>query len=250
MNFNRQTFWENYRREFGSASQSQVDAIQDLLTRFEDTRAFWQTIPEISYALATIKHETANSFLPITEYGNRPYFNKYDGRSDLGNTNSGDGYKFRGRGFVQITGRKNYAKFSPLVGVDLVSNPDFALNPITAFKIMSIGMRDGLFTGKKFSDYIAPKKCDYVNARRIINGTDKAALIAGYARQFQTILENSVSAAPIAAELESAAHFGDSQQTAVTPGKGSAINSGEGQQSSGTDSDLTTPQNNGDSPDN
>jgi hypothetical protein len=53
---------------------------------------------------------------------------------------------------------------------------------------MKIGMEKGLYTGKKLSDYINQSRCDYVQSRRIINGMDRAKLIADYAVFFETIL--------------------------------------------------------------
>ena len=101
------------------------------------------------------------------------------------------GYRFRGRGYVQITGRANYRKFSDVVGTDLVAVPDLALNPDHAYKIMSAGMARGLFTGVGLPKYINPAGCDYVNARRIINGLDHAADIATAATRFQACLEEA-----------------------------------------------------------
>ncbi len=90
-----------------------------------------------------------------------------------------------GRGFVQITWEKNYAKFTKIVGVDLVRNPDAALRPDIAAKIIVIGMMEGLFTGRKLSDYINESNADYYNARRTVGainvaGTDTAQLIVNH----------------------------------------------------------------------
>src|SRR5690606_34845086 len=63
---------------------------------------------------------------------------------------------FYGRGFVQLTWQNNYRKMSEFLGVDLVSNPDLALKPEYATKILVYGMVNGSFTGKKLSDYISP----------------------------------------------------------------------------------------------
>jgi len=194
MRFDRDKFWTGYRQAFGKVNQKTVDAIEFLLTEFESTQ--WSRA-KISYALATIKHETANTFLPITEYGSKAYFNKYNGRADLGNTQDGDGYRFRGRGYVQITGRKNYEKYH------IANSPELALEPATAVKILIGGMSNGTFTGKKLSDYISESKVDYINARRIINGTDKAQLIAGYAKSFEKILNSAV--------------LNPTEKTAITP---------------------------------
>lgn len=187
MKFNKEAFWDNYRTTYGKVTQKTVDAIEELLHGFETFKE-WKDLQQIAYAFGTIKHETAGTFEPITEYGNRAYFDKYEGRKTLGNNKKGDGYKFRGRGFVQITGRANYEKFSDLLGIDLTVNPELALLTSNALYILTVGMHKGLFTGKKLSDYINLQICDYKNARRIINGTDKAILIAGYAREFEEIL--------------------------------------------------------------
>ena len=77
---------------------------------------------------------------------------------------------------------------------DLEQDPDQALRPAIAYQIMSVGMRKGLFTGKKLSDYIAAPVCDYKNARRIINGVDQAALIAGYAATIEDVLKSAIVA--------------------------------------------------------
>lgn len=224
MKFNRETFWTAYRQAFGKVSQDTVSAIEFLLGEFKRS---WTNTLRIAYAFATIKHETAGTFLPITERGGKTYFNKYNGRKDLGNNQPGDGYRFRGRGFVQITGRKNYTKYG------IADNPDLALEPATAFRIMTDGMRTGGFTGKKLSDYITANKADYKNARRIINGLDKADLIAGYAKQFETILKGSaalpasdnarsltddptIDKTPAVGEGESAASAADTPDDAVS----------------------------------
>lgn len=92
---------------------------------------------------------------------------------------------------MQITGRANYAKMTRVLklgeGENLITDPDQALRPIVAYRIMSVGLR-GSFTGKKLSDYINDTRCDYLNARRIINGTDKWELIKNYAEKLERIL--------------------------------------------------------------
>jgi len=177
----------------GELSQSQVDGINAILDGW-DSNGQTDDLRHLAYMLATVYHETGplsakGHMLPVTERGGPDYFKRYDGRADIGNVEPGDGYKFRGRGLVQLTGRANYRKASNALGVDLVYQPDIALEPIIAVQIMFDGMAAGWFTGKKLSDYLNDKVADWTNARRIINGTDKAAMIAGYAREFYAALK-------------------------------------------------------------
>jgi predicted chitinase len=142
----------------------------------------------LAYMLATVKHECANRWMPVTEVGKHDYFDKYNADTSLGaqvgNTQPGDGYLYRGRGFVQITGRRNYRRLGQLLkmGDSLETNPDLALREDVAYNIMSYGMRKGSFTGRKLGQFITQTACDYKNARRIINGLDQADRIAGYAQ--------------------------------------------------------------------
>jgi TP901 family phage tail tape measure protein len=139
---------------------------------------------QIAYMLATAQHESM--FKPIREFSSG---RQYEGRSDLGNTQAGDGVKYKGRGYVQLTGRANYEKYSKLTGKDLVNNPDAALEPQTAAQILVHGMKTGNFTGRKIGDYVGGGKADYRNARRTINGMDRADLIAGYAKEWEQKLK-------------------------------------------------------------
>jgi predicted chitinase/cell wall-associated NlpC family hydrolase len=82
--------------------------------------------------LATVKTEVSN-FQPIREYASGQ---DYEGRADLGNTQPGDGVRFKGRGFIQITGRANYREYGRKLGIDLEGNPDLALRPDVAAKIL------------------------------------------------------------------------------------------------------------------
>lgn len=140
---------------------------------------------KLAYILATAFHE-ADRFRTMEEYASGA---AYEGRKDLGNTQAGDGKRFKGRGFVQITGRRNYADWSERLGEDLIVSPDKAKDPAIAARILVQGSILGTFTGRQLGDYITATKADYTNARRVINGTDKAALIAGYAAKFEAALK-------------------------------------------------------------
>jgi predicted chitinase len=208
MRFSHKTFFDGYRREFGRLSQPVVAAIDAVLTAMEADPQL-KDVRYAAYQFATMRIETAGTYAPITERGGRSYFLRYDITSnprkarELGNDQPGDGYTYRGRGFVQITGKTNYRKLSKVVGLDLVASPDLALRPDVAYTCMSFGMRTGMFTGKRLSDYISGARCDYRNARRIINGTDRAAEIAGYAQQFERILRSALIPADVAESLPS-----------------------------------------------
>lgn len=201
MKFDRVKFFQGfrpwYKAETGLAlAQDKVDALEFLLSQFESDPA-WTAVPEVAYALATIHIETfwpksGKRYEPIVEGGSNAYFKKYDGRDDLGNNQPGDGLRFKGRGYVQITGRKNYTKFTKLLNVDLLGNPNLALDPVISFKIMSIGMFNGIFTGKKLGTYVSATKKDYVKARGVINGNDRAREIAGYADVLEDILAEAL----------------------------------------------------------
>lgn len=184
----RQSFYAAVRANPfpGHLSEEQVAGMGAILAEWE--RRGGGDLRWLAYMLATTYHETAHRMRPITEYGQRSYFDRYEGRKDLGNTVKGDGYLFRGRGYVQLTGRRNYTLASRKLGVDLVGAPDRALEPTLAAAIMFVGMAEGWFTGKGLGDYINAAETDYLNARRIINGTDKALLIAGYAEAFHKAL--------------------------------------------------------------
>src|SRR5579883_57057 len=89
-------------------------------------------------ALATIRVE-APPFAPINEYGNDAYFTRmYEHRTDLGNKEVGDGAKFHGRGYIQLTGRANYERYGHLLGIDLAGNPDLALVPENAAELFAL----------------------------------------------------------------------------------------------------------------
>ncbi len=133
---------------------------------------------QMAYILATTVHESgAGAHMEEFASGSA-----YEGRRDLGNSQSGDGVRFKGRGYVQITGRNNYSNWSRKLGIDLVANPELAERPETAARILVQGMKEGSFTGKKLGDYLGNGKTDFEGARRIVNGTDKASTFAATAR--------------------------------------------------------------------
>lgn len=159
-----------------------------------------------AYCLATAYLETAMTMQPIKEKGGPKYFFRmYDINGsrphkarELGNVHPGDGALFCGRGYVQLTGRRNYAKATAELrkigfDVDLVANPDLAMRPDVAAAIMVLGMQHGWFTSRKLSDDLQARGpsslAQFKASRDIINGTDKDDEIAAFAIDFQAGLQ-------------------------------------------------------------
>ena len=139
---------------------------------------------QIAYILATAEHESGlGKWMEELASGWA-----YEGRSDLGNNQPGDGPRYKGRGFVQITGRRNYTDWSDRLGIDLVNFPEQAGQPDIAAKILVRGMLSGTFTGHRLGQYIWGYWRDFYNARRIVNGLDRAAWIEAIALEYYKVL--------------------------------------------------------------
>lgn len=207
-------FYAELRRSpvlFGkSLSQGQVESLEAMLDEAQRRRV---ELHQLAYILATAYGEAGSSLKPVSENLNytasrivqvwptrfanvadaKPYArnpqklaNKvYANRNGNGPESSGDGWRYRGRGPVQLTGRANYRKFG------LENNPDKALDLPTAVHILFEGMLTGAFTGKKLVQYVQQTHQDYVNARRVVNGTFEAEKYANYAKAFESALEAS-----------------------------------------------------------
>lgn len=169
--------------KFTNDSFKKANYIADSLININNVpQTVW--IKQVAYILATIYHETAHTFKPVEEYGKgkgKLYGQYFDiDRSKYTNLN----HLYYGRGFVQITWLSNYKKAKDKLGIDFVNHPEYALDFDNSIKITNIGMVEGWFTGKKLDTYINEKQTDYLNARRIINGTDRAEQIASIASAF------------------------------------------------------------------
>ena len=183
---NRPQFFASIRPLFKRLSQSQVDGLNFLLDAFEQDGGL--SVQEMAYMLATAYHETAATMLPIEEYG-KGRGRKYGQNIDIdGSRYKGLPHVYYGRGYVQLTWLTNYVKATEKLCIDFVNNPELTLDPVNAANIMIVGMQEGWFTGRKLAHYFAHSKKDYLNARRIINGTDKMQLIADYANKFEAAL--------------------------------------------------------------
>lgn len=187
----RKLFFDGYRKQFGKLNQNQVEGLNQILDFIEDD-AELDDPRHVAYILATIIHECARQWKPIEEYASGQ---AYEGRRDLGNTEPGDGKRYKGRGYTQTTGRRNYRRITeewnrqhPDEQIDAINNPEVLLIPHVSWFATSFAMRTGLYTGKELDDFIHGNVTDYYRARKIINGLDRADLIAGYARKFEQIL--------------------------------------------------------------
>ena len=132
--------------------------------------------------MATIRIEVGKGYLPIREFAsNEAYFDRYEGRADLGNTIAGDGRKFKGRGYIQLTGRANYTTYAQKLGVDLVNNPDLALDVPISAKILA-----QYFIDRKVDE--ACLKGDWLTVRKLVNGVNRATGLPNGWEEFKKVI--------------------------------------------------------------
>lgn len=198
----------------GALSQDAVRGITAILDEWE--RRGLTDLRWLAYMLATVLAECGHDMLPVREG-----FKETDEQARAYVKRKGYKYAvviggkvYYGRGLVQLTWLKNYDKMSKLLGVDLVGNPDLALDPSIAAKIMFEGMIRGSFTGKKLADYFNAAGTEW-KARPIINGHDREAEIAGYGKQFYADLLHA--AAPAATHAQIGQTLPASAPVEVTP---------------------------------
>ena len=180
---NRKKLFDTIRQPLfkGKLSQPQVDGIETILKACDK----WKIADPrwIAYILGTTYHETAKTMQPIEEYGKgkgKPYGGKIDVN---GKPYTTPDKLYFGRGYVQITWLSNYKKMGKILSLPLAEQPELALISGIAADIMLEGMTKGKssfgdFTGKSLEDYFNAHKTDWVGARVIINGKDKAEKIA------------------------------------------------------------------------
>ena len=173
---NRAKFFTSVRSSLfgGKLEQNEVSGCETIINAFEAaglTNVHW-----LAYMLATVFHECAGTMQPIEEYG------KGKGRK-YGVPAGPFKLVYYGRGLVQLTWLDNYQRAEDELGQPFVEHPELALDPKHAADILIKGMAQGWFTGKRLAQYFNSKN-DAYNARRIINGTDKAARIAGHYENF------------------------------------------------------------------
>ncbi|TLU83357.1 MAG: hypothetical protein FDX30_09995 [Chlorobium sp.] len=163
--------------------QKQKDGFKYLLAKIEglDLDKRWA-----AYIIATVWHDTLCAMQPISEKGSLRHFNNYENCN--GNIFLGDGFLYRGRGYVPLVWKDNYQKFGRLLGIDLLGDPEVVLNPEIAWKILIAGMTGGLFTGDNLLKYFNDVNTDWIEARKIINNSDDGEQIAEHAIKFYEAL--------------------------------------------------------------
>lgn len=148
------------------------------------------TLQQTAYILATGRWETAHTMKPVEE----AFW-----LSDSWRAKNLRYYPWHGRGYVQLTWERNYLNAGQKLDRDLTTNPDAVMQPQVAAEILVAGSLEGWFTKHKLTDHVNAKKTDYVNARRVINGTDKANAIASLAEKYEDALKTAGYGAPKAA---------------------------------------------------
>lgn len=194
MTLNRKHFFDTVRDTLfdGAMNQGQVHGMEAILREWEVQQL--TDLRWLAYILGTTFHETARTMQPIAEFGKGKNYD-YGKKLKMG---GGPGKRipyalpdklYYGRGHTQNTWYENYerlTKGAKTLGKDwdFLINPELLLEMEPSIWATYFAMQVGLYTGKKLKNYFNDKKEDWVNARRIINGTDKADLIAGYGKKF------------------------------------------------------------------
>ena len=167
---NRPTFFQYVRNApfGGRLSEKQIEGLNKILD-FKETKYPDLSLNEFAYILATAFWESGRTMQPVREKGGEKYLRskKY--------------YPWVGEGLVQITWERNHRKFGATAPGQMLTWPK-------ALDALFRGMTQGMFTGKRLSQYFSDQKEDPREARRIVNGTDKAGLIADFYHNFKMAL--------------------------------------------------------------
>jgi len=181
---NQRSFYDSIRETLfkGSISSDQFRGIDAILERYHELCI--NDVRKLAYILATVYHESAKTMQPIEEYGKGA---KYDYGKKLRMNRTAYSVPdkiYYGRGLVQLTWYDNYKAMGKILNLPLLEQPELLLNMEVSVKVLFNGMMEGRFTGKSLKDYFTSDKTDAFNARKIINGLDKATTIQGYFNVF------------------------------------------------------------------
>jgi len=196
MIINHFRFFTEYRKQFGSIKKT--DKVNNIITMLVSLQTYSYLFnsavfcEQFAYLAATVMHETADTFAAFKEV--RQVATDTDRRKRvraLQDRYWGTGYY--GRGPVQLTWQRNYAWAENVTGRPLLNEPDLLLTDLPlGYEVIVKGMCSGAYTGKSLNHYINARGVDYINARRIVNGTDKAKEIAALAAKFFCVFTASV----------------------------------------------------------
>lgn len=149
--------------------------------------SYWSDYRQVANFLAQCGHESMWKYAPISEVRARRGTALYDIQNKYWDTG------FYGRGIIQLTHALNYKKMSKYVGIDLVKYPNKLIEDAqVSYTVAAKGMQEGIFTGKKLSDFIVGERCDYLNARKIVNGMDRAKDIEFYSKCIDSVLKKAL----------------------------------------------------------
>lgn len=138
---------------------------------------------QLAYILATAYWESAGTMKPVKE----AYWLSEDWRR-----RNLRYYPWYGRGYVQLTWESNYIFAGKKLGKDFITDPSVVMEPANAIPILVDGMMEGWFTGRRLPQYVTLKASDFYNARRVVNGLDKASAIKGLALQYDRALKKEL----------------------------------------------------------
>ena len=192
----RAAFYASVRKSLfgGRLSQSQIDGMNDLLEAWEVSG--FTDLRWLAYIFGGVYAEVGKRMVPVregfasTDAGARAAVAKLyaSGRISRNYALPVGGVSYYGRGRIQNTHYDNYLKLQNRFGYPFVKQPDLLLESKIDAIVTVRGHAEGIWTGKKLGDYFTPTRADWTNARRIVNGTDRAAEIAGYAKKFYEAL--------------------------------------------------------------
>jgi len=204
----RKVFFAAVRKSlfWGKLTQAQVDGMNDLLDVWQERGS--ADPRHLGYALATDYHETGSKMQPVregfktTDKAARGWVQRHYGHKGpkwYCWPQGPHGHVYYGRGDVQLTWYENYLKMGEILGLPLAEKPDMVLQSKVSKAVLIEGMlngasQDGDFTGKSLEDYFNDEDDDPIGARRIVNGTDKAQLIASYYDEFMDAIDVALEA--------------------------------------------------------
>lgn len=188
----RELFIQQINANVGKITPPATAGIELILDEAEKRNT---PINDLAYILATAWWETAKTMQPVREAF---FISKDTSKAEQWRKRNLHYYPYYGRGYVQLTWKHNYKFAGEKLGHDFVNHPDLVMDPQNAIEIMFTGMQQGWFSGKSLDDYIDDIEesdnkdiAEYIQARKVINGKDKAVAIAGIALKFEGSLRQS-----------------------------------------------------------